>query len=245
MFALFMDEFGHERPYDPAPDPTTYNPVFGYGGIAVPARNLAAFATHFFDLKTFAMRNMLLNKQISPTKANGKQDARFADIAHLKALPNNKAILEDQRVRRLCAKYEVKGDEIFSRQYLIKQRGIIRDATKLGQLSEAARARRKIRGFFNFMRAFLKLLSEHGAQPIYFGVDKRRYHAQDFAAPHLKFVPEIVQMAFDLAQRHNTTAALYIDRHHTDGREDASGSAARQSGWKGRVNQDEKRPLGL
>jgi len=218
MFAVFIDEFGHEQPYNPNPVATSYNPVFGYGGFVVPANNLAAFATHFFDLKTYAMRNMLINKQVGEIKANGRPDPRFKERDYLMRL-RHEDILKDKKVRRFCAKYEVKGEEIFSRQYIVKQRGILKNGTA----GEAAQARRKLRAFYNFMRAFLKLLSQHGAQTIYFGVDKRRYLAKDFQAPHLKFIPEVMQMAFALAQRHNTTASVFIDRHHTDGRENEFG----------------------
>jgi len=226
MVTLFLDEFGHPEPYNPEADAQTYNPVFGYGGIVLPAENVAAFATHFFDIKTYAMRNVLINKQISEFRRDGKPDERFEKQQHLKNLKHDQ-IVYDRVLRRLCSKYKVKGDEVFSRYYVEKLKRKIREGTA----DEASEARDKLRAFFRYMKWFFRVLEEHDARIVFYGVDKRLYWPNRLHNPHVKFVEQTLEIAFELAKKNNTTAAVYFDRHRSDGIEDEYGrrSAGRMS----------------
>jgi len=218
--AFFIDEFGHEEPFQSKRGQSwKYNPVFGYGGIVLPGKQVDAFATHFFDIKTYALRNVLVNRQVDPVHRDGTPDRRFQIQERLKNLAHSE-VVSDKEVRRLCSKYEVKGSEIFSRTYLNKLNNVIA-APKSGGDRSAAIAKRQ--GFFNFARRFLRLLEQYDAEVIYFGVDKARYLPQDFRSPHVKFVPEIVRLGFSLAKSRNTTATLFLDRHHSDGAENNFG----------------------
>ena len=123
LYHLFLDEFGHE-------DLRSRNqmPVFGYGGLLVPAEQTAAFATYFFDQKILA-NAMQIRAKVHATAAdiknpgksirlNDKKKRYFeANLALVKRINgfSNEQLRMDRELRYLSARHEVKGDFVFAK----------------------------------------------------------------------------------------------------------------------------------
>lgn len=196
MHAIFLDEFGHAEAFDPKGGSGSFNPVFGYGGIVIPAGEIAAFATHFFDIKLHALRNEL----ISTLNKNSAKEASI--LKHLEQLRGNE-IEQDHKLRLLGAQMEVKGDKVFSRRFFMRQ-------------LFSSDGKTKFRHFLRFLSLFIGILKEYNAQIIFFGTEKACHSRENFKNPHLKFIKIALSQSFDHAYRNNSTVGLFFDHHQVD-----------------------------
>lgn len=223
MHILFLDDFGHEAAY--AYDKSGklvegYHPVFGYAGFVMPAENIAGFATEFFDLKTIALRNMIVNKYYSVRKSaasfkseaeSNKFRAKFREISEKIINIDEKEVMHDPLVRRFSAKYEIKGDEVFSRSYFDK---VIPRTISGNKVGNGAKSRK----FLNMVKWFLKIIKKHNGSIFFYGVEKKHKYSKNPRHPIQTFLmKDLIKRAHHYAVNGNTTISIIMDRHHTDG----------------------------
>ncbi len=206
MLIAVIDEFGHEAAADDRA--SQQNPVFGYGGLLIPASEMAAFATRFFDFKMIPLVNAVRGKIDAGMEIESLGETKPSEFMKRTDSSNFPSMISDPVVRRINAKWELKGEEVFSRSYVKKWNN---------RRSEfGAKATRKIQRFYQLLRRFLKLLNEHNIKIIYCGFDKRRFRKHEFVRPHVMFIPDMIRLVYEEAVSANTTACIWVDRHHTD-----------------------------
>jgi Protein of unknown function (DUF3800) len=212
MYLFYLDEFGHVDP-----DAGLHSPVFGYGGLVLPADTVAAFATHFFDFKTAATRHVQIAKLIdkqqhSHDKPRWKIKQESNTLNHLLSL-NHDEVQHDPELRRLNAKAEVKGEDIFSRQYVNKLESEIALPIHKRSIEDP---HKKLKGLFQYAKAFLKIARSYDCVIFYYGEDKRRYDRNTFKMPMISFVKPVLERAYEFGARHNSTVSLTFDHHTVD-----------------------------
>ena len=177
----------------------------------MPAENVAAFSTQFFDLKIHACRQMLLGKwnhRLEHDRLSRRQRKRLEESLNKISSLRGRQIIKNPFMRDLSAKYETKGKYALSRNLINTHwRGIHEDVEG---------AAKKFRQNIRYIKWFLRTLEENQGEIFFFGYDKRRFKAQDWIDPHIKLISPVLEKAFDYAQRKNTTLSIFLDRHSTD-----------------------------
>lgn len=83
MYILYLDEFGHPGPYDPADPSAGHHPLFGFAGFAIPSDEVRGFDRSFLRRKQSFYSKEIgdsddRSERYEPKRITGRRDMRFA-----------------------------------------------------------------------------------------------------------------------------------------------------------------------
>ncbi|TCL80135.1 MULTISPECIES: DUF3800 domain-containing protein [unclassified Rathayibacter] len=108
MHIAYLDEFGHIGPYVSRVDPRyKTHPVFGFGGIVLPADRVRSFGSFFFQMKNRLLAWELQQSDVHPSRWEKKGSALLT-TTNIERYPEVR-----RAINRILARLEKDGGQVF------------------------------------------------------------------------------------------------------------------------------------